>query len=410
MSELQAELERRVRAGESGLLLREGTLLSCVVAADAGELLSRLSAALEDLRTSSSRERVRGLGLDRGFRLEELTSAALRLGENDDAQLAESFLRRRLPREATLILSRAEGPLVLGALLEERIGAAPSRTHYAQDPDGRLRVEAFELHVTEHCNLRCANCCNMSPLVAEKFLSVEETHALCERMSTVLAADVFKIMGGEPLLHPDIAGVLRAVRSTSIGDRVRLFTNGLLLPSMKDEFWEALDELTISDYTSAKLKPHVLEMARERSRRHGFVLNIKSVNEFSQVLSPRFQADDARVQKTFTECWLRHRCLIVRGGRFFMCTRAAYATDFLERAAHEPVPGGIALDRSQDGIALDSPELIARLTDYLNRTQPLAACRFCFGSDGGVEPHYQLGRLEVRDGILSRQLSEGVRG
>jgi len=199
---------------------------------------------------------------------------------------------------------------------------------------------------------------------------------------------------------------------------VRLFTNGLLLPAMKEEFWEALDELTISDYSSAKLKPGLLESVHDRSLRHGFVLNIKPVNEFTQVLSPQFQRDDAQVKKTFERCWLRHRCLIVRGGRFYMCTRAAYAADFLARADHEPVPDGRVLDRSGDGVALETagsvaltaPELIARLTEYLNRSEPLAACRFCFGSDGAVERHYQLGRKEVQGGVLSRALSQALRG
>jgi Radical SAM superfamily len=377
------------------LLLRDGNLLACVTAQ--GTLLDRLTAALVTLRQVSSRESVRQLGLDRGFRLEDVTSAELRLEAFDDAAFAEAFLRRRLPRGASLLLVR--GAFSLAVSFAGRIGGAPARQRYEVE-GSRLRVEAFELHVTEHCNLRCANCCNLSPLVPEKFLTVEETRALCERMSRVLIADVFKIMGGEPLLHPDIAGVLRAVRSTPIGDRVRLFTNGLLLPSMSEAFWEALDELTISDYSSARLKPAVLELAAKQSARHGFVLNVKPVNEFSQVLSPHFRPE---VQQTFERCWLRHRCLIVRGGRFYMCTRAAYAADFIAHAAHEEAPAGF--DRSGDGVPLDAPDLLATLESYLNRTKPLGACNYCFGSDGAVEPHYQLKRAEVANGVLSRALT-----
>ncbi|HEX4382213.1 MAG TPA: radical SAM protein [Myxococcales bacterium] len=378
------------------LQLREGNLLACVTAR--GSLFERLTAALVELRQVSARESVRRLGLDRGFRLEDVTAAQLRIPGSDDPAFAESFLRRRLPQGTAF--SIVPGSFSLAVCFAGRIGGAPARQRYETE-QGRVRVEAFELHVTEHCNLRCANCCNMSPLVPEKFLTVEETRALCERMSRVLIADVFKIMGGEPLLHPDIAGVLRAVRSTSIGDRVRLFTNGLLLPSMPDAFWEALDELTISDYSSAKLKPAVLDLAQERSARHGFVLNVKPVNEFSQVLAPSYR--DSGVQRTFERCWLRHRCLIVRQGRFYMCTKAAYMADFLEHAAHDETPAGF--DRSGDGIPVDAPDLLDALTSYLNRAEPLAACSYCFGSDGAVEPHYQLKRSEVREGVLSRALT-----
>jgi hypothetical protein len=242
----------------------------------------------------------------------------------------------------------------------------------------------------------------MSPLVGEKFLSVGDVQAFVGRMSQFLVADVVKIMGGEPLLHPELPTMLRVLRESGIGERVRLFTNGLLLPSMPEAFWEALDELTISNYTSAPVKPAVLAMVRGRAKRHDFVLNVKPVDEFTQVLSPRFERDGERTQRTFERCWLRHRCLVVRDHRFYMCTRAAYADDFLHRVAHEPPPE--PLDRSRDGIAIDTLDLAAALETYLNRDEPLGACRYCFGGDGAAEPHYQLTKSEVAAGVLSRRL------
>jgi organic radical activating enzyme len=303
-----------------------------------------------------------------------------------------------------VVAARARpGPFALAATIAGRIGHAPARARYARGSDGRVRVEAFELHVAEHCNLRCANCCNMSPLVRERTLSVDEVAAFTRRMASVLVADVVKIMGGEPLLHPDLPGVLRALRTSGIGDRVRLFTNGLLLAAQPDAFWEGLDELTISSYASAPVKPAVLELARARARRHDFVLNVKPVGEFTQVLSPRYQADDARTAETYQRCWLRHRCLVVRGRRFYMCTRAAYASEFLETVAHEPPTA--PLDRSGDGISIDEPDLATALEAYMNRETPLGACRYCFGGDGATETHYQLTRDEVAAGVLSRKLA-----
>jgi hypothetical protein len=359
----------------------------CVVGDD-GE------AALDALRERSSRPAVRALGRDVGYRIEDIVDVAVAA---PDGERVAAWLARRIGRDVEAI-SRP-GPLALAARFAGRVGRSPERTHYARGADGRVRVEAFELHVVEHCNLRCANCCNMSPLVGERTLSVDEVDALARRMASVLVADVVKIMGGEPLLHPDLSGVLRALRASGVGRRVRLFTNGLRLHAMPDAFWEALDELTISSYASAAVKPAVLAMARDRARRHDFVLNVKPVDEFSQVLSPRYQPDP---RDTFARCWLRHRCLVVRDRRFYMCTRAAYAGDFLARVAHEPPAA--PLDRSGDGIAIDAPDFAADLEAYLNRTVPLAACHYCFGGDGATEGHYQLTRDEVAAGVLSRKL------
>ena len=430
----------------------------CVTAALHAEPRQALSALFESLRERSARENVRALGIDHGFRLEDAAAMVLGVPGDLEAGPLQAWLARRLSPGTAVATVATPGPLVLAAALRSRLGFAPERTRYARDAQGRVRVEAFELHAAEHCNLRCANCCNMSPLVGKRFLRVAEVRSICAALAPALHADVVKIMGGEPLLHPDVAGVIHALRDSGIGDRVRLFTNGLLLHRMPEAFWEALDELTISDYRSAPVPRATLEMTRARSLRHDFVLNIKPVGEFSQVLSPAFQGDDARVADTYRRCWLRHRCLVVRRGRFYMCTRAAYADDFLATVEHQPLPPGVVLDRSGDGVPIaleadaargdadtdtdtdtdadadaadshgcsaaaalaidaggalrdrrgaqvDAPDLGARLVAYLDRTEPLGACSYCFGGDGAVEPHYQLTKADVAAGKLSRRLT-----
>jgi hypothetical protein len=74
----------------------------------------------------------------------------------------------------------------------------------------------------------------------------------------------------------------------------------------------------------------------------------------------------------------------------------------LQRVVHE-APAE-PLDRNGDGIAIDEPDLAGLLETYLNREEPLGACRYCFGGDGATEPHYQLTKAEVRSGVLSRSL------
>ncbi len=397
------ELARR---GVESWRLSEGQLTVSVVApsVSARDADLALATLLDRVRAASTRERAREHGAEEGFRIEDAAAIALGLPPGLDADKLSAWLARRMTAACPLGVVVREGPIALAVTLRHRVGFAPDRIRYERQPDGRVRVEAFELHPVEHCNLRCANCCNMSPLLGEHWLSAVEVSRLARRMSEAMVADVVKVMGGEPLLHPDIAQVVWALRESGVGDRVRLFTNGLLLRSMKEEFWESLDELTISSYVSAPVKPAILEFARAKAREHDIVLNVKPVDRFNQVLSPRYEADDERTQRTFERCWLRHRCMVVRGGSFFTCTRAAYAGEFLQRVRHEAPPQGAPLDRTDDGVAIEGAELAERLEAYLNRSAPLAACRYCFGGDGPSEPHYQLSRAEAAAGVLSRKL------
>jgi hypothetical protein len=80
---------------------------------------------------------------------------------------------------------------------------------------------------------------NMSPYLDARHLSVEQIETKCRLMARHLDVDVFKIMGGEPLLHPEITRILEVLKTTGISRTIRLFTNGLLLHRMDDAFWRA---------------------------------------------------------------------------------------------------------------------------------------------------------------------------
>lgn len=382
-------------------LAGDGSLLgvdAAVMASDDGHADVALERLLAALRHASSHAELSAHGVEGPFRVEDLVTVVVTMA---DAELAPAarWLRRRLARDTEIEVRGGDGPRVTATFA--RRGARPTsqRQRYEQVA-GRVRVEAFELHVVEHCNLRCTACCNMSPYLAEHTLSVAEIASMCESMAAHLDVDVFKIMGGEPLLHPQIAEVLQAVRRSGISETVRLFTNGLLLHTMRDDFWAALDELTISNYTSAPVKPALLADARAKARAFDVVLNIKPVAEFSEVMRGEREDDPAEVQRTYEGCWLRHRCMVVRRGKFYMCTRAAYAEEFHRDLLHGAHPDDLAAARAGDGVPLTTPDLGEAIFAYLNRREALASCRFCHGGAGPLAPHTQLAGADVRAGRL----------
>jgi len=187
-----------------------------------------------------------------------------------------------------------------------------------------------------------------------------------------------------------------------VADVVRLFTNGLLLSKMNDDFWRELDHLTVSSYSSAPVRPDHMQRIEQKAREFDVVLNVKPVEHFSQVMYDARRDDLAAVQKTWDACWLRHRCLVARDGRFYICTRAAYLEDLHARVSlTDPFPDP-AERRAADSVALDDPQLADRLLALLNRQEPLNSCRFCLGGDGPRERHTQLTRDDVRTGRLRR--------
>jgi hypothetical protein len=377
----------------------DGTRSLLSVTAIAGDL----PTAWDELRRLSSLPHVATLGEAHGFRVEDMARLSALANPVEEVR---RWLRRRLPEECRLDVRDARSPdqVALVAGFERRGASGRSqRSTYLREADGRVRVEAFELHPAEHCNLRCAHCCNLSPYLQPALQPVATIARVCREIARFLRVDVFKLSGGEPLLHPDIAEILAEVRSSGISDVVRLFTNGLLLPRMPDAFWKALDQLTVSCYASAPLSPAMLAEIRGKAEAFDVVLNLKPIDDFYEMLATEATVDPARLRQTYHDCWLRHRCLMVRRDVFYMCTRGAYADEF-----HGIILKDAAAGHPQDGIPLGGQDFAERLLAYLNRREPLAVCAYCRGSDGSPHPHVQLTPADVRAGRITRKEGEGA--
>lgn len=102
------------------------------------------------------------------------------------------------------------------------------------DKYGRT-FRTLRVSLLQHCNLGCVYCVAGDEVVKEanssqegKALSVEELLAVIRRLHAQLQFRTIRLTGGEPLLYPGLASLIRGVRDAGIAD-IRLTTNGFLL-------------------------------------------------------------------------------------------------------------------------------------------------------------------------------------
>ena len=108
----------------------------------------------------------------------------------------------------------------------------------------------LRLSVIDRCNFRCGYCMPADReydfLDREELLTVEEIGRLT-RVFAGLGASKLRITGGEPLLRPDLAGVIETVAATDGVRDVAMTTNGYLLARQAEELARAgLDRVTVS--------------------------------------------------------------------------------------------------------------------------------------------------------------------
>src|ERR1043166_4299368 len=186
--------------------------------------------------------------------------------------------------------------------------------------EGRALTHSLELHVVDHCNLRCRECCTLSPLLPERAADPEELRADLDLARRVLRPEILKISGGEPVLHPRLEECLRVARESGTARLVSMTTNGHLLQKMAERCWELLDHLTVSLYPSAPLSEERLDWIRARCATRGIELKEKRQDEFEE-LTVESPMDDASTTRVFEACWMTRRCHLLRRGVFYTCTR-----------------------------------------------------------------------------------------
>lgn len=80
------------------------------------------------------------------------------------------------------------------------------------------------LDILRGCNITCRACYNAT---ASKAKSLHDIRTEFEALRRLRRLDSVSIVGGEPLLHPDLPAVIRLIKAAGIS--VELFTNGLRL-------------------------------------------------------------------------------------------------------------------------------------------------------------------------------------
>lgn len=370
------------------------------------DLYKQTMQSIQNLRVLVSQFNLKQYGIQYGFGLEDLVLLRVYYRRPEDRQEIEAHLRKTVDPDCSVSFMLAD--ICREELLVEVEGVFQKKEEYGYSSkkkkyelvDGKIRVESLEVHVAEHCNIRCYGCDAMSPYNEPKLLSSSEVESTVNQLSRYFTADIFKLMGGEPLLNPDLIPMLEIVKRSGITDVVRLTTNGLLLHKMPDDFWIALDRLTISNYSSVPMSADKVELAEQKAREFGVVLNLKTIDSFNRVMLKEPIEDSDCIQNNYKDCWIRHRSLVVRDGVFFKCTRAAYMDTFLSRLnlnRRSVDPDSFVF---ADGIALDQENFRDITLEYLNDEKPLASCAYCLGASGELLPHRQLTTEEIKKGVI----------
>lgn len=255
----------------------------------------------------------------------------------------------------------------------------------------------MEVIVSDHCNLVCNQCNHGSPGMAKWVADPADVARHLAILGRYYRPGFAKLIGGEPLLHPDLAGLAAAVRGSGITGRLQLVTNGTLIDRMTDAAWRQFDEVQISRYAGMAATEENLPLARAKARAFGVKLDVVDLPEFRETFSSVGTSDDALVADVYAACKLANFWGMqgLYRGRLYRCPQSMYTARLAQRDF-------------QEGIAIAAaPDFAERLLAFLNSPAPLQSCRFCVGTSGKKIPQRFVERRHWAQS-LARPLDELV--
>ncbi len=223
----------------------------------------------------------------------------------------------------------------------------------------------FETHLVDHCNIPCAGCSHFSPLAPKFFADPDVFDEAIKELGRKIELKRVRLLGGEPLLHPDLERFMVSAREAYPKARIGFATNGLLLNSMTESFWKTAKEYgIIFDISRYPLNADKIDGYAKLIESKGCrVGNIAKRSDMGYILNSRGDSDPAVALKRCREVYKAH--VNMRGRRLYLCGRCY--TDYF----NEYFGANYPLDPGVDIFETSGQEMY----EYVNT--PIELCRYC---------------------------------
>lgn len=226
----------------------------------------------------------------------------------------------------------------------------------------------LEYHIADHCNLNCKYCEHYSGLVqTPKFTNFkrfvrdfEQLHKFIDDIGTI------RILGGEPLLNPEINEYVKLSRQLYPLADISVVTNAILLPKMPEEFFDTLREnkvnMHISFYPPLESKMSAMRKFLHDKRVSYFTLPLINKFTIKQTLTPH-----DKKRKVFLRC-LQATCNNLYEGKIAPCF-LPFTTKYFNEYYEKNLPEDGALDLYEEGLTTEKLKL--------HLLTPFERCRYC---------------------------------
>ncbi|MDR3350177.1 MAG: radical SAM protein [Prevotellaceae bacterium] len=257
----------------------------------------------------------------------------------------------------------------------------------------RRKLFRFEVHLTEHCNLNCKYCNHFSPLAEKEFLNIESFERDLARISelTERKIELVNLLGGEPLLHPQLMDILSLTRKYFDTGKIVLITNGTLLLKQPDAFWQNCKqndiELRITYYPIKLDRPAISGIAKE----HGVTIRYMGGGVKTMSRVPLDLNGTQNAKNSFLQCYQANNCVFLENGKIYTCPVIPNIRHFNHYFKKD------LQISANDYIDIYKVKNVDEIFDFL--CKPVPFCRYCNLKETVYELQWEHSKKEISEWV-----------
>lgn len=243
------------------------------------------------------------------------------------------------------------------------------------------KIDSIEVDIVSHCNLNCKSCTHFSPIAEPWYIDINDFFRDIQRAHELIPDDklgCLYILGGEPLLHPQIAEILEIARSVYTKIPVIIITNGFLLDKMDEKFWKICEsakiEIEITKYPVQFDYKRISSCIKTMKGKVKIVFKGRTkIFKKKQYKLPIDITGQQNGEEGFRRCFMAGHCINLSKGHLYTCSYAAFMDRF-NTYYNKAVP-----ITEKDGIdifqSISTKEVLRRLSS------PIPLCNYCAVND-----------------------------
>ena len=182
-------------------------------------------------------------------------------------------------------------------------------------------LDYLQIRVVNHCNLNCrycGSCCNSKE--DQAYVDICKFTSYVKRIKELFPSiKTIKVLGGEPLLHPDLIEIIRLLRGSYPQSYMEIATNGILLLNMSMDNIKCVSELNVTFHiTEYETVTPIIGDIKKKLDENNVKYYVSNTKKF--FINKR-KTLDSDIYKAWNICQCRD-CLDFSDGYIYRCSAA----------------------------------------------------------------------------------------